>query len=256
MDDKLIKQAHRKWSEISRSSDKQTQVLLLELEIYKKLLDISSVGNYYCFMFSPLTKEILFLNDDIEKILGYKKEEMDIDKILSVIHPDDLPVFVDFESKVVDFKKNLPVDKLMKYKTRYQYRMKRADGKYLNILQQSISVQVDENGGVRTNLIMHTDITDLGVSNEMKLSFIGLDGEPSFVNFYTPKMMRISENPFSRREMEILKCIVAGNTSETIANILSRSIHTVHVHRKNILKKANCKTVNELIVKSIKEGWV
>jgi len=61
---------------------------------------------------------------------------------------------------------------------------------------------------------------------------------------------------FTKREREILKCIVEGKMSKTIADELCLSLHTVNTHRKNILAKAEVKTPVDLIAKAIKEGWL
>ncbi|WP_454882003.1 response regulator transcription factor [Sphingobacterium detergens] len=43
---------------------------------------------------------------------------------------------------------------------------------------------------------------------------------------------------FTKREREILECIVEGKMSKTIADELCISLHTINTHRKNILAKA------------------
>ncbi len=43
---------------------------------------------------------------------------------------------------------------------------------------------------------------------------------------------------FSERELQILGCIIKGQTSKIIAQNLQISFHTVETHRKNLLRKA------------------
>jgi DNA-binding CsgD family transcriptional regulator len=50
----------------------------------------------------------------------------------------------------------------------------------------------------------------------------------------------------SRREFEIVSLIVTGHSSEAIASILDISLGTVKVHRKNIYRKLNISSQNEL----------
>jgi DNA-binding CsgD family transcriptional regulator len=52
---------------------------------------------------------------------------------------------------------------------------------------------------------------------------------------------------FTQRELEIIKEMMQGTTNKDIAGNLSISPHTVATHRKNILKKAQCSTANQLI---------
>src|SRR3546814_18311696 len=77
------------------------------------------------------------------------------------MHPDDFPYFVNFEGEVVDFKRKLPPDKITKYKSQYNYRIRTKSGNYVRILQQSVTIQYDEEGAVLQNLIVHTDISHL-----------------------------------------------------------------------------------------------
>jgi len=50
----------------------------------------------------------------------------------------------------------------------------------------------------------------------------------------------------TKREKEILIMIGTGKTSRRISDLLSLSVHTINVHRKNIIKKLNIKNQAEL----------
>mgnify|MGYP000906745423 FL=1 len=249
----IIREVEKKWAEIGKNATPKE--LTLEIELYKKLLNIFQPGEYYFFVFNPSFRSVDFTSSSVETLLGYKPDEFSTDLLLDSIHPDDLPYFVDFESTVVDFKKQLPVDKLMKYKSRYNYRLRKKDGTYISILQQSVTIQIDEDGSVLYNLVFHTDITDLSPSSQMTLSFIGLEGEPSFINVKPKSVFSKSKEVFTKREKEVLRYVLQGFNSEKIAYELNLSIHTIHVHRKNILRKSGCSSVSELLVKSVREGW-
>jgi DNA-binding CsgD family transcriptional regulator len=54
-------------------------------------------------------------------------------------------------------------------------------------------------------------------------------------------------NSLSKREKEIIKLIVDGNSSYNISSQLFISVHTVNNHRKNIVRKLNVKSLSELI---------
>lgn len=51
----------------------------------------------------------------------------------------------------------------------------------------------------------------------------------------------------SRRELEIVRFVVAGLTTEVIAETLYLSPHTVHTHRRNILQKIGLHSTAELV---------
>lgn len=60
----------------------------------------------------------------------------------------------------------------------------------------------------------------------------------------------------SDREMQVIRYVGKGFSSEKIAETLHVSIHTVNSHRKNVLKKLGLKSPTELIVYAVKQGWV
>ena len=64
-----------------------------------------------------------------------------------------------------------------------------------------------------------------------------------FDKTYFPKT---TSEVLTTREIEIITCISQGLTSKEIAEKLFISIQTVNTHRKNILKKTNCKGSIEL----------
>ena len=66
-----------------------------------------------------------------------------------------------------------------------------------------------------------------------------------------PNAMELSD-----REMQVIRYIGKGLSSERIATELNVSIHTVNSHRKNVLKKLGLKSPTELIVYAVKQGWV
>jgi DNA-binding NarL/FixJ family response regulator len=62
-------------------------------------------------------------------------------------------------------------------------------------------------------------------------------------------------NLLTAREKEVLKFIAEGKTSREIADILSITILTVNVHRRNIMKKLNVKRMADLVKYAIQFGY-
>jgi DNA-binding NarL/FixJ family response regulator len=75
----------------------------------------------------------------------------------------------------------------------------------------------------------------------------------NMVRFPEKAMKR--ENPFSKKEMEILKLICQGYTDKEIADQLFISPRTVDVHRANIIKKAGVRNTAQLVTYAIKYGY-
>lgn len=60
----------------------------------------------------------------------------------------------------------------------------------------------------------------------------------------------------SERENEITALIASGLTNKEIGNKLNLSHHTIHTHRRNILKKLGIKTTSQLTVYAINVGLI
>ena len=62
----------------------------------------------------------------------------------------------------------------------------------------------------------------------------------------------LKEKGISQRESEIIKLLALGSTNKQIADQLGLSHHTVHTHRRNIMKKLNIRTISELTLFAVK----
>jgi two-component system, NarL family, invasion response regulator UvrY len=58
------------------------------------------------------------------------------------------------------------------------------------------------------------------------------------------------------RETEILKLIASGNSTQQVADELHLSPHTVHTHRKSIIKKLNIKSPTEFVIYAMDFGLI
>jgi DNA-binding NarL/FixJ family response regulator len=139
---------------------------------------------------------------------------------------------------------------------RYDYRIRKKDGDYVRILQQVITIQSNGEEGVLRTFGVHTDITSIKKDGQPLLSFIGLNGEPSYHDVSTTKASTLKNTNLSRRELEILSLIIDGKKSEEISKLLFISKQTVDTHRRNLLKKSNCGNMASLISMAVRLGWV
>lgn len=243
------------WKEISR--DAQIEDIAFELEIHKKLLNIFQVGDYYYMIFNVRETKFDLVSPDIANVLGYAPNEVNVPFFIGNIHPEDQPWFLNFENKVQEFFATLTRDQVPNYKVRYDYRIKKKNGTYIRVLQQVVTIQADgENNVVRT-LVVHTDITHIKPEGLPLLSFIGMNGEPSYINVDVDKVFT---NPgpemITFREREILTLLIEGKDSKGIAEALYISKQTVDTHRKNMLHKTGCSNTASLISIAIRNGWV
>lgn len=63
-------------------------------------------------------------------------------------------------------------------------------------------------------------------------------------------------DPFTPRELQVLRLVVADHCNEEIADHLCLSVRTVESHRRALLHKAGTRTLVGLAVRAVREGWV
>jgi DNA-binding CsgD family transcriptional regulator len=231
-------------------------LLKLELDFYKKLWNFFLIGDSYYFIINHHSLMFEFMSKEVEEIMGYHPSEIDILFMNGKLHPDDRSWFLAIGNSIVNFFSQLAVDKLMKYKVRYDIRFRKKNGDYARILYQGILLEHDEKGKFLRTLSVHTDITYLKQEGKPMLSFIGMDGEPSFRDVISKNDFIESKEELTRREKQVLKLLIEGKLSKEISSILKISKQTVDTHRKNMLHKKDLSNTGELIGKAIRYGWI
>lgn len=118
----FYREARKIWGNIA--GDSQLDKLTFELEVHKKLLNIFQVGDFYYFFFNVKESEYEYVSPELFTVLGYDPEKISAMEHLSKIHPEDQPYFLNFENTLFTYFRGLPIDKITKYKVRYDFRIK------------------------------------------------------------------------------------------------------------------------------------
>ncbi len=230
--------------------------LNFELSHYKKLWNFFLIGDSYYFVLNHHSLTFEFVSKEVEEVMGYHPSEFDIQFMNGKLHPDDRSWFLAIGSGIKNFFSQLPVEKMLKYKVRYDIRFRKQNGDYARILYQGILLEHDETGRFLRTLSIHTDITYLKQEGKPVLSFIGMDGEPSYRDVAFQNTFIETKEELTAREKEVLTLLIKGKLSKEISSILKISKQTVDTHRKNMLHKKNLSNTGELIGKAIRYGWV
>jgi DNA-binding CsgD family transcriptional regulator len=240
----------------SLSRNRQIKNFDGEIDLSTYLLNTFHVGPYFFFIYYLPEQKMEFTHESVKTVLGLEPAEFGLPYVMENIHPEDAPHFLRFEQTLIPFLGKLPPEKLVKYKVRYDYRLKDVDGNYKRILHQLLTLQRDEEGAVIRTFGVFTDITHLKTDTSMQLDLIGLDGEPSFYNIQEDCSYSNFDSPLSDREKQVLTCMGDGMTSKEIAQTLAISPHTANNHRKNILEKTDSENSAQAIIKAINGGWI
>ena len=83
-----------------------------------------------------------------------------------------------------------------------------------------------------------------------------LDGPNAATLAHRPARPQAVVEPFSPRELQVLRLVVADQCNEEIADHLCLSVRTVESHRRTLLHKAGTRTLVGLAVRAVREGWV
>jgi DNA-binding CsgD family transcriptional regulator len=238
------------------SNDSAPNLLRLELDFNKKLLNFFVMGNSYYFVMNHNTLTFDLISKEVEEVMGYSPLEFEVKFLNENLHPDDRPWFLTFGQRMIEFFSALPIEKLTRYKLRYDVRYKKKNGEYARILYQGVMIEHDESGRLLRSIGMHTDITYLKDEGRPVLSFIGMDGEPSYLDVGKENIFIETKEHLTKREKQVLKFLIEGKLSKEISGILNISKQTVDTHRKNMLHKNNLSNTGELIGKAIRYGWI
>lgn len=257
MDEKSINKIKKAWEPNKIAHPVKTE---LYLNIIEQVANLFSAGSFYYYIINFNTFQMEYVDPRIETVLGVKTKDWSLERMFDLVHPEDLKQMHRKEKKAVDFILNrISKDEILKYKVVYLLRLRHANGSYKTILQQSKSLTLSEDGKVQQVLGIHTDVSYLNMKVDHKISFIG-DGLPSYYSLSTdddfhPEKLNY-HTLFTAREKEILGNIANGKTFAEIAKILNISPHTINTHKKNILKKTECKNTTELIARCVREGVI
>lgn len=233
----------------------------------KRMAAFFSPGLFYFYIFNFQNLGMEYVHESIKNVLGIAAEDFDIARFFKTLPPDELKAMEKKEAFVADFLfRFLSPEEIQDYKVVYFLRMQDTEGNYHNILHQVTTLTVSDSGKVEHVLGVHTDVSHLGIFRNDKVSFINLGGGKSYFNLdpeegvFNPEDSNIDApklpDILTKRELEIIKLVAMGLSSEKIAEELVLSSHTVRTHRKNILAKTDCANTTELVAKCLIEGLV
>ena len=252
-----IHQATKIWKAFSREV-MPIQPEFNDIDVTALIDNLFCPGPWYSFRFEINEGHFSYMHPNARAFYGKDEKDILVEDLIERIHPDDHHFFLDCESLVADFlTEKIPAHEMFKYKFVYSYRFRAPDGPYRHFLHQCIALARGEKGNMTTSFGVHAFIDHLTPESNHKLSIIGMDGRPSYLGINMPnpgsKILHM-ENPFSQREMEIIRLIATGLSSKEIAASLFISPTTARTHRQNILDKAECQNTAQLVAKCFQMG--
>lgn len=204
------------------------------------------------------------LSGEAKNMIGFDAREVienGLEFVISIFHKDDFKIYNEsIFGQAIEFLRRTPHEDHNQYVFTYSYRMKRADGKWIQIYQQGSYVTDPKTRLPLYGIALVTDISPLKKGSSMIFSIDKKKNEDSRFDYdnilthhYYPDP---EESRLTGREREILGRLAEGLSSKQIADKLHLSENTIVNHRKNILRKTNTKNVAELIRYAINSGII
>lgn len=153
---------------------------------------------------------------------------------------------------------SLPGEKRSFVKANRTLDLIKANGKKIHVLVQGIPVLFNEKMEVIVYLLVCTDISAIKTDHKFTHFIIDSSDENQVkkIEIRHSETENNSDATPSSAEIKVLVNLSNGLSSKKIADKLFISEHTVRTHRKNMLKKFQCRSSIELIRKAITKGWI
>lgn len=217
-------------------------------------------GPFYYYVIDSPTLTLDYVSPSVQDLFGIAPEDFTFMSFMDLLHPDDHEFFLKCENTVADYLTNkIAPEKVVRYKITYCLRERTRLNGYRLFLLQTVTLQTTADGSLLKVFGLHADITHITNQNNRKISLVGLMGEPSYlaIDVYAKGETSPVQAPaFTSRELEIIKLLGEGYTTQRIAEMLFISTETVTSHRKNMLAKTGFKNSTQLLVYCIRNGLV
>lgn len=219
------------------------------------LLQLSAISRSCSFVVDVFKCRYAFASANFVDLLGYDKQkiatlERQGDYLESRIHPDDLSQLEMLQVNLGKFIYSQPAEERNDYCNIYSFRVRNARQQYVRVVSRHRVLEQSRTG--KAWLILgNMDIApSQKESEQVECTVLNLKSGETF----SPHLLFSAPIHLTQRELEILKLIQRGLLSKEIAHKLNISIHTVNIHRQNLLHKLGVQNSIEAINAGLQAG--
>lgn len=212
------------------------------------LHQLSKISRSCAFVVDVYKCNYTYASSNFVDLLGYDSHKIETlerqgDYLESRIHPDDRAQLATLQVTLAQFIYNLPLEQRNDYSNIYSFRMLNARQQYIRVTSRHQVLEQDRNGKAWL-IIGNMDISPNQKDFEtVDCAVLNLkNGE-----IFSPSLLPLPSANLTNREIEILRLIQKGLLSKEIADKLCISIHTVNIHRQNLLRKLGVQNSIEAI---------
>ena len=233
-------------------------------EHIKKFIELDQFLPYSSTFFCVTNTQDLsfkYISKNLRACIGLDKitlEKKGMRYFWSLIHPDDIDKWLKALNGLMNFTLTEieEADRInMSYS--WNYRLKHADGDYVNVIQNTTPLEFDSQMkpiiGLAHYTVIHSNVV-LPITGTAKYLNENLEFETKYFNNFSQNLL---EGGLTNRERDIVRLLVLNYSSKKIAKKLNISPNTVDTHRRNILKKLNITSTGELIgIMKMNANWI
>ena len=219
--------------------------LLAELE------RIMERNNQFIYVADLIQLKIHFTSKGSRAFLGIPPEELSFYHFMEAVHPMDIQRLNLGRTKIVRLAQDLFIAEKGYNLISTNYKFRTPSGEYSDFLVQCYLFYTKLPYKTVFFLKIHTKID---WHKKIKYGYHYYTGTDFSYFKYPDEELLQKGNIFSDREFQIIRFIESGLSSEEIAQKLTRSVHTVNTHRRNILEKSGKASISELIYELMERG--
>ena len=226
-----------------------------QLNSYKKELlpvlhwqHVLNIGPAFLFIYDYHARCYIYVSEEVRRVLGCSAEEY-ANSTMPFLHQriQDLEAYYKMADEALQFiKYKLSAEEKLTCSVNMDFQYQHANGRYINLLQQSIELVFDKKGNIVYSLEKISDISHRPPETSSMLSIYTSASQLSHI--YIPSdEIKQKDTLFTPSERRILRFLNRGYNTREIADRLDKSSNTVATHRKNMLKKAAVSNTPKLI---------
>jgi DNA-binding CsgD family transcriptional regulator len=238
------------------------------LDYHLPLLErLDAVEDSSVALYDLYQRKYVFLTSSFKFLLGYDREEalgQGPEYFYRRMPEDDLEMVLDTVSRTLRFLYLQSPEERRDYKLGFDFRIRRADGRLIRLLQQVVVLELDARGNIWLVLIVN-DLLPGGSEEEPSRrslrhlrngkSYLFLPGEAEVRDGIstaaeggrTGAEAAPAGAGLTKREIEVLGLVAVGLASREIADRLFISQATVNNHRQRILSKTGARNSSEAV---------
>ena len=219
------------------------------LDYHLPLLErLDAVEDSSVVLYDLYQRKYAFLTSSFKFLLGYDREEalgQGPEYFYRRMPDEDLEAVLDTVTRTLRFLYGLSPQERKDYKLGFDFRIRRADGRLVRLLQQVVVLELDARGNIWLVLAVNDLLAGGSAEEPPKRSLRNLRNGKSYL--FVPEEPEGGGPGLSKREIEVLGLVAVGLASREIADRLYISAATVNNHRQRILEKTGARNSSEAV---------